>query len=113
MSLLDRHHALPDGGRIRLRIPHVSDRPQLRELLERLDAHDLDVRRSLHWAPRAGRWTVVATRWSGSREELVGLAMVDEASGGAPVLLADDAGVCDLLARALADRADTTRRRVA
>lgn len=106
MQLLDRHHAVPGGDRIRLRLPRIGDRTALREFLERLgmDADDLDVRRGLRWAPRAGRWTVVATRWNGSREEIVGLAVVDD-DDGAPSLLAEDAAVCDLLAQALADRA--------
>ena len=112
MQLLDRHHVVPGGDRIRLRLPQVGDRDELRALLTHLGVEDLDVRRALRWAPQSGRWSVVATRWDGMREAIVGVAMVD-ADDGTPTLLADDAAVCDLLAQALADRAETTRRRVA
>jgi hypothetical protein len=114
MPFLDRHHALPGGDRIRLRLPHVSDRVAMHEFLERLGltAHDLDVRRGLRWAPNRRRWTVVATRWNGAREEIVGVAAVDE-EDGAPTLLACDPEVCDLLSRALAEHAGSPRRRVA
>jgi hypothetical protein len=111
MPLLDRHHLVPDGTRVRLRLPQVSDRPALHELLARLglSAGDLDVRRGLRWAPHAGRWSVVATRWDGVCERIVGVASVDDGDG-APTLLAEDAAVCDLLARALAERAETAPR---
>jgi hypothetical protein len=116
MHLLDRHHAVPGGRRIRLRLPRISDRAALGEFLDTLglSTDDLDVRRRLRWAPASGRWSVVATRWDGAREQIVGLAVVDDADGS-PTLLADDAAVCDLLARALAERAETARpgRRVA
>jgi hypothetical protein len=77
-----------------------------------LSAHDLDVRRGLRWAPTSRRWSVVATRWNGSSERIVGIATVDT-QDGAPTLLADDPAVCDLLARALAQHARTPGRRVA
>jgi hypothetical protein len=114
MPLLDRHHVIPGGARIRLRLPQISDRTELHSFLARmgLSPHDLDVRRGLRWAPQSGRWSVVATRWDGAREAIVGVAVVDD-DDGTPTLLAEDAAVCDLLARALADRAETTRRRVA
>src|SRR4051812_49242659 len=111
MSHMDRHHTLPGGGRIRVRIPRISDRAGLRSFLERQGADDLDVRRHLRWAPRAGCWTVVATQWDGGRDRVVGLATIDEDFDGAPTLLADDAAVYQVLAQALADRAETARRR--
>jgi hypothetical protein len=78
-----------------------------------LTAHDLDVRRGLRWSADR-RWTVIATRWDGARERIVGIAAVD-ADDGSPTLLADDPDVCDLLSRALAEHAGTgaPRRRVA
>jgi len=105
MQMLDRHHPLPGGDRIRLRLPHVNDRARVHEFLTRLGltAHDLDVRRGLRWS--AGqRWTVIATRWDGSCEQIAGIAVVD-AEDGSPTLLAEEPAVCDLLARALAERA--------
>jgi hypothetical protein len=104
-TLLDRHHALPGGDRVRLRLPHVGDRAAVHEFLERLGltTGDLDVRRGLRWSPSA-RWSVVATRWDGARERIVGFANVDT-SDGAPTLLAEDPGVVSLLARAIAEHA--------
>ena len=111
--LLDRHHTLPGGARVRLRLPHVGDRAQVHAFLEELglSARDLDVRRGLRWSPDS-RWSVVATRWDGAAERIVGLATVDT-TDGAPTLLADDPDVVGLLARALAERAGAPARRVA
>jgi hypothetical protein len=110
-TVLDRHHTTPTGERVRLRLPHVGDRPEVHAFLARLglSSGDLDVRRGLRFS-RAERWSVVATKWSGRREEIVGLATVD-ASDGAPTLLAEDAAVCALLAEALAERAGAPLRR--
>jgi hypothetical protein len=114
MQLLDRHHALPGGDRIRLRLPHASDRAQVHEFLSRLglSAYDLDVHRGLRWSRTDRRWSVIATRWDGSCERIVGIAIVD-ANDGCPKLLADDAEVCDLLSRALAEHAGAPSRHVA
>jgi hypothetical protein len=69
MQMLDRHHPLPGGDRIRLRLPHVTDRARVHEFLERLglSAHELDVRRGLRWSADR-RWTLIATRWDGACE---------------------------------------------
>ena len=112
MHLLDRHHAVADGTRIRLRLPQISDRHELQTFLARLGIEDLDTRRALRWSPRAGRWSIVATRWDGSREAIAGVAVV-EGEDGAPTLLAEDPEVAGLLAQAIADRAEAARRRVA
>ena len=115
MQMLDRYHPLPGGDRIRLRLPHVSDRARVHEFLNRLGltAHDLDVRRGLRWSADR-RWSVIATRWDGTCEQLAGIATVD-AEDGSPTLLAEDPAVCDLLSRALAEHAGSgaPRRRVA
>jgi hypothetical protein len=112
-TLLDRHHTLPGGDRVRLRLPHLGDHAGVHDFLHRLglDAGDLDVRRGLRVAP-ADRWSVVATRWDGAAERIAGMASVD-GSDGAPTLLAEDPAICDLLARALAERAGARARRVA
>jgi hypothetical protein len=111
--LLDRHHTLPSGDRVRLRLPHLGDRAQVHDFLQGLglSAGDLDVRRGLRWTATS-RWSVVATRWDGTTERIVGLATVDT-TDGAPTLLADDPAVCRLLARAIAERAGAPARRVA
>lgn len=112
-TLLDRHHALPGGDRVRLRLPHLGDRAEVHAFLGSLglEANDLDVRRGLRWTP-GERWAVVATRFDGARERVVGLATVDPRDG-TPTLLAEDPHVCDLLSRALADHAGARGRRVA
>ena len=112
-QLIDRHHQIPGTGRVRLRLPHVGDHEGVREFLHGLGltAGDLDVRRGLRWSP-ASRWSVVATRWDGSVERIVGLLIVDT-TDGAPTLIADDPGVYDLLARAIAERAAAPPSRVA
>jgi hypothetical protein len=104
-TLLDRHHTLPNGERVRLRVPGSRDRAEVHAFLARLglSAGDLDVRRGLRFGD-SDRWAVIATRRRGGQDEIVGLATVD-ASDGAPTLLADDPDVYDLLARALAERA--------
>jgi hypothetical protein len=94
MKLLDRHHTVSGGARVRLRLPQVGDRHELRTFLERLGIEDLD------------------TRWDGAREAIAGIAVGDDADG-APTLLAADPEVAGLLAQALADHAGTARRRVA
>jgi hypothetical protein len=111
--LLDRHHALPGGDRVRIRLPHLGDRAQVHEFLRSLGlaAGDLDVRRGLRWSA-SSRWSAVATRWDGSVERIIGLVTVDT-TDGAPTLLADDPAVCDLLARTIAERAGAPARRVA
>jgi hypothetical protein len=111
VTVLDRHHAV-SGGRIRVRLPHVGDRAAVHAFLEGLGltAHDLDVRRGLRWS--AGeRWTVVATRWDGTAERIVGIAAVDLADGS-PTLLADDPEVYEVLAAALAEHAGSAPRRL-
>lgn len=108
MQMLDRHHPLPGGDRIRLRLPHVTDRARVHEFLERLglSAHELDVRRGLRWTADR-RWTLIATRWNGACEQIVGIATAD-GEDGAPTLLAEDPAVCDLLSRALAEHAGSS-----
>lgn len=104
-TYLDRHHDVPGCGRVRLRLPRTSDRTDISAFLARMgiSTGDLDVRRGLRF-DRGERWAIVATRWGGSREEIVGVATVD-ASDGAPMLLADEPAVTALLAQALADHA--------
>ena len=65
---------LPDGRRVRVRLPHAGDRAGLHELLAAfgLAADDLDVRRALRWSPE--RPVAVAVEWDGAVERLVGFA---------------------------------------
>ncbi|HWT94985.1 MAG TPA: hypothetical protein VN238_18455, partial [Solirubrobacteraceae bacterium] len=97
-TYLDRHHAVPGCGRVRLRLPRTSDRAEITGFLARMGVStgDLDVRRGLRFQ-RGGRWSVVATRWNGARDEIVGVATVDT-TDGAPTLMADEPAVAALLA---------------
>jgi hypothetical protein len=110
--LLHRFHDLPDGRRVRLRLPLARDRAALHELLGRLGlaADELDVGRALRWAPNR-RVAVLATTWADDGERVVGFAAVDTAGGG-PTVLGDPA-VTGLLCDALADHASAWSRRVA
>ena len=103
--LLHGSHPLPDGRRVRLRLPHAADRDGLHDLLAEhgVAAEDLEVRRALRWSPQ--RPVVVAVEWDGTAERLVGFA------AGAPreTLIAPPA-VASVLGDALREYAD---RRVA
>jgi len=93
--LVDRHHRLPDGRRVRLRLPHVRDLGQLAGLL---GIEELEARRALR-APVA----VCALAWDGAHETLVGFGRA-ERSGRYEVVAADPA-VADLVRRGLGERA--------
>ena len=105
--LLGNPHTLPGGLRVRLRLPHVSDGPALRDLLARLglQADELEVRRALRFDPLGPAVTAFATAFLDAREQLVGVA-----SGGrrTDLLLADEVaapGIGALLEAALRERA--------
>jgi hypothetical protein len=112
--LLTRTHPLPDGTRVRLRLPHAGDRAGLVALHERVGAPLDDVRMSriLRFDPRA-RLSVCATTLAGLTEVLVAYGHVDR-DGSASLIVADEAlapGVTDLVGAALAER--TAARHVA
>jgi hypothetical protein len=103
---LSRTHPLDNGLRVRLRLPHTSDRRALRLLLDRLGepAGELELRRALRHHPRE-HVAICASAWIGGGEQLVGFACAD-VRGTAPVaVIADEdsaPGVHDLLLEALA-----------
>jgi len=100
------------GLRVRLRLPHGSDREQLRDLAVRLGAplDELTLRRALAFDPRE-RLVVCATAWLGSSHVLLGAGVVDR--GALPeLLLADEhsaPGIGRLLESALVDWAAAPR----
>lgn len=105
--LLTRTHPLPDGSRVRLRLPHAGDRAGLTALHERLGAPLDDVRmgRILRFDPRACL-SVCATMLTGSTEVLVAYGHVDR-DGAGSLVVADEVlapGVTELVAAALAER---------
>jgi hypothetical protein len=107
--LLTRTHPLPDGTRVRLRLPHAGDRAGLVALHERVGAPLDDVRMSriLRFDPRACL-SVCATMLSGLTEVLVAYGHVDR-DGTASLVVADELlapGVTELVAAALAERSE-------
>lgn len=91
MHLLDDTTSLPDGTRIRLRLPHSGDRAELRALHGRLglQADDLEIGRALRFDPRT-RTTLCATVWVGGRETVVGYATTTRGARQAETVLADE-----------------------
>ena len=107
--MLDRSTSLPDGTRIRIRLPHGSDRRALRALHERagMAADDLSLTRLLRVDPRV-RCALVATAWAAGVEEIVGFAVGDVEAGEPDAIVVDPAHsdhLAELLARALEHRA--------
>jgi hypothetical protein len=108
--LLTRSHPLPDGTRIRLRLPQSGDREGLSALHDRLGAPLDDVRmtRILRFDPRACV-SVCATMLSGLTEVLVGYGHVDR-DGTSSLVVADETlapGVTELVRAALAERTES------
>jgi hypothetical protein len=92
--LIDHHHRLPDGRRVRLRLPHLGDA-----------AGDgaLEVRRALR-----ARVAVCALEWDGAHEVLVGTGHLTD--GGEQRVVAADPAVAALVGDALVERALSCRR---
>ena len=111
---MPRHdtHPLPDGGRVRLRLPVASDREALHALLAELGlaAEELEVRRALRCLP-GRRDALCATHWHGARERLVGFGAADLERGALTLIAPPE--VAELLRDELRRHARTWRRRVA
>lgn len=113
MQRLDLSTTLPDGVRVRLRMPHRFDVVRLRELQDRigLAADELLLSHLLRFDPRSGV-VVVATILIDRTEEIVGLAAMSRDADDADLVLADERatpGVGAVLEDAL--RAHTARSR--
>ncbi len=91
MHLLDDTTALPDGTRIRLRLPHAADRIGVAELSQRLglEADDLEIARALRFDPRTGT-ALCATVWVDGRETLVAFGTAARGTGRVDTVLADE-----------------------
>ncbi|MDX6664923.1 MAG: hypothetical protein QOG68_1129 [Solirubrobacteraceae bacterium] len=105
---------LPDGQRVRLRLPHRFDGAPLRALHQRLglEADDLLLGRVIRFDPRE-RVAVVATLLAGHSENIVGLAVMDRHAGDADLVLADEEqapGVGAFLEAALRTHTQSARR---
>ncbi|HEV2814374.1 MAG TPA: hypothetical protein VGW10_14055 [Solirubrobacteraceae bacterium] len=110
--LLHGSHPLPDGGRVRLRLPLAHDRPGVHELLAdlRVEAEELEVRRALRCVP-GRRIAVCATAWDGWCDRIVGFGALDVADGAMTLLGPRD--VTEVLEQALREHAGAWSRRVA
>jgi len=111
--LLNTTHTLPDGVRLRIRLPQIIDREGLRALHERLGlrAEDFDVARSLRFDPRT-EVVACATIFDGGAETVVGYGAIDLQSDDPHLLICDDAaapGVSDALTEALREHAESRR----
>ena len=109
---LNHFHDLPDGRRVRLRLPQARDRDDLHELLAGLGlaARDLDVRRALRWSP-GRRVSLVATAWDGATERIAGFGALD--CDAERLTLLAGPPVAGLLREALEAEASAWARRVA
>lgn len=110
---LDHSTHLPDGTRVRVRLPRHGDGAALRALAERLGvvADEVELRRALRFDPRR-RVVAVATVWDGEHHVLVGCAAMDRDADEPDTLLADVTrapGVGGLLARAITAHASRSR----
>jgi hypothetical protein len=90
--LLDTTTQLPDGVRIRLRLPHATDLDGMRALHDRLGlkADELDVARALRFDPRR-RAIVCATAWLGGAEAIVGYGAISFDRSTPDLLVVDEA----------------------
>ncbi len=113
MTLLDHTTTLPDGTRVRLRLPHHGDGAALRELALRLgvETDEVELARALRFDPRR-RAVVVATIWIDGAPLLVGCAAIELGAAEPDTLLADVSlapGVGEVLHRTLIAHASASR----
>lgn len=109
--LLNSKTTLPDGSRLRVRLPQAVDRHALRALHARLGlvAEDLDIARVLRFDPRRVA-VACASVWDGSTEIVVGYGAIRLDAGDPHLLVCDEAtapGARDALGQALRDHAAT------
>jgi hypothetical protein len=100
---------LPDGSRMRVRLPHALDRAGLRALHARLGLHaeEFDIAHTLRFDPRQEA-VACATAWVGGSEMLVGYGAMRLGAEEPHLLVSDEAlapGAGEALATALRERA--------
>lgn len=110
---LDHRTTLPDGTRVRIRLPRHGDGAGLHALAQRLGvaADEVELRRALRFDPRK-RVVIVATSLGDGPPELVGWAAMDRDADEPDTLLADVTnapGLGQVLASALVAHASKTR----
>lgn len=107
--LLNATSPLPDGARLRVRLPHRADRAGVHALLEGLGlaADELELARALRFAPQH-RAVACATVWVAGTERVVALGGIDVGADAPDLLVADEAdapGARAVLADALREHA--------
>lgn len=106
---LDATTSLPDGRRLRLRLPQAADRDRIAALHDRIGVtiDELELARALRFDPLR-RAVVCAVLWDRDHETVVGWAAADRGAEAMEHVVTDEAfapGVTHLLAEALAERA--------
>src|SRR3954453_6650563 len=92
LPVFPRSTALPNGLRVRVRLPHGSDRAALRDLHERagVPLDELALTRLLRVDPRR-RCALVATAWVSGAQSVVGFADCDVPPGDELGIVTDPA----------------------
>jgi hypothetical protein len=111
--LLDATTPLPDGTRVRLRLPHRADLDGLRALARRLGlaVDELEIARALRFDPRR-RAVAVATVWVDDHEVLVGYGAIELGEAQPDNFVVDEQlapGLRAVLHEALVERAGGIR----
>jgi hypothetical protein len=110
--LLGTSITLPNGLRVRLRLPQGGDRPGLLALhaAAGLELDDMALRRLMRVDPRR-RAAICAAAWTGAGEQIVGFAAADLGSEPDVIVSDEDTapGLCAILAAALAERGALVR----
>lgn len=106
--LINATTSLPDGARLRLRLPHQSDRAGVHALLTGLGLgiDELELARALRFPPRE-RVVACAMAFVGGTERVVAVGAIDLGARHPDLLIADAAlapGAADALAGALRER---------
>ena len=105
-------HPLPDGRRVRVRLPLAADRQAVHDLLRSLglSAGELELRRALRCDP-GRRAAAVAVSWDGVQQRVVGFGSLDVRTGA--LTLVATGSVAAVLEEELRAQSETWRRRVA
>lgn len=87
---LDASTTLDDGTRVRVRLPHRTDRSALPELHERLGqpVDELELARLLRFDPRT-RVVACLTGWDGTTQHLLGYGAIDVGEAEPHLLVVD------------------------
>lgn len=91
-AMFDKQLTLASGDRVRVRLPHASDRAGVEALHARLGherAGELGVARALRFDPRT-HLVLCATAWTGNAQALVGYGAIEHGAVAPHLLVCDD-----------------------